>query len=124
MYFRYPCWRTAYLLINCDANVDALDMDNNTSLHVLVQNRPLWQVDLLAIIDLLCNARAHLDVVNRKGQTPFESISSSEINIIQYLKKKMTVSRLKCLCARLIREQKFSVENVLSKSLLNFIQIH
>lgn len=122
--FRYPCWRTARLLINCDANIDALDMDNNTSLHALVQNGPLWEIDVLAIIDLLCNAGADLNVVNRKGQTPIESISSSAINIIQYLKKKVDVIPLKCRCARLIRQQQFSVENILPKSLLNFIKIH
>ena len=65
--FRYPSWRTAGLLINCYVNIDTLDVDNNTALHVLVQNRSIWEINVLAIIDLLCNAGAHLDVVNRKG---------------------------------------------------------
>jgi hypothetical protein len=115
---------TARLLIDCDANVDALDLHRNTSLHVVVQNAPAWELDVLTIIDLLCSTGAHLDLVNVKGKTALESISLLKINRIQYLRKKMDVIRLKCLCGRLIREQNFTLENVLSKSLINFIQQH
>ncbi len=76
------------------------------------------------MIDLLCDAGAHLDYVNKKGQTPLESIYPLKISTIQCLKKRIDVIRLKCLCARIIRHQQFSIENILSKSLVNFVQKH
>ncbi len=113
---------TTRLLIDCGADVDALDANKNTPLHLVVQNFSLSTISIM--INLLCNAGAHLDYVNKKGQTPLESISSLKIGTIQCLKKRIDVIRLKCLCARVIRHQQFSIENILSTSLVNFVQNH
>jgi hypothetical protein len=99
-----------------------LDANRNTPLHLVVQNCPSSTVSIM--IDLLRDAGAHLDYVNKKGQTPFESISPLKISTMQCLKKRIDVIRLKCLCARIIRHQQFSIENILSKSLVNFVQKH
>ncbi|CAF3562034.1 unnamed protein product [Rotaria sp. Silwood1] len=118
----YPCWMTARLLIDCSADVNALNFNENTPLHELVQS--ISSSNVLQIIDLLCNAGAHLDYVNKQGQTPLQLVSSSRIKIIERLKKKMDVIRLKCCCARLIRQQQFSYENIFSTSLVNFVRKH
>ena len=112
---------TTRLLIECGANVDALDSNENTPLHVLIQKGRTS--DVLKTIDVLCDAGAHLDYVNKEGQTALSSVSSFHIEISQYLKDKIGVVRLKCLCARLIKQQ-FSYENILSTSLVNFVQKH
>jgi Fem-1 family protein b len=112
---------TARLLIECGANVDTLDSNKNTPLHILVQNIP--RSDVLKTIDLLCDAGAHLDYVNEEGQTALNSVPSFHIEISQHLKEKMGVTRLKCLCARLIQQQ-FSYQNILPTSLVNFVQKH
>lgn len=122
MFVRYPCWMTTRLLIDCGADVDALDSNKNTPLHVLAGQIPSSNV--LKIIDLLCNAGAHLDYVNRNEKTPVESVPLYHPMMIENLKKKMDISRLKCLCARVIRQQNFSIENILSTSLVSFVQIH
>ncbi len=122
--FSYPCWMTARLLINCHADVNALDTDANTPLHVLVRN--VSSSTVLKMIDLLCDAGSHLDYVNNKRQTPFDSIATTiyRYKTIERLKSKMTVFRLKCLCAQIIQRQQISYENILSTSLVHFIQKH
>lgn len=113
---------TTRLLIHCGANVDILDLNQNTPLHILVQSTPT--LDVLIIIDILCKSGAHLDHVNNKGQIPLDLIPIYHHDIIQYLKEKMGVKRLKCICARLIQKECLEYQEVLSMSLINFIQKH
>jgi Fem-1 family protein b len=113
---------TTRLLIDCGADVDALNSNRKTPLHLVVQNRTSSNV--LEIVDLLCNAGAHLDYVNKNGQTPLQSLRSYRCDMIEYLKEKMSVIRLKCLCARIVRQQQFPIENILCTSLVNFVQKH
>jgi hypothetical protein len=64
---------TIDLLIHCGADVDAMDFDGNTPLHILLRNfSPSY---VFKIIDILCNAGAHLDYVNKKGHTPLKLVS-------------------------------------------------
>ncbi|CAF2090659.1 unnamed protein product [Rotaria magnacalcarata] len=116
----YPCWITTRLLIGCGANVNVFDSDGNTPSHNLVKNIPMTNV--LKKINLLYNADAHLDYINNKGQTPLQSMPLLHIKIIEHLKKNMDVIRLKCCCAKLIRQQKFSYENIFSTALVGFIR--
>ncbi|CAF1281156.1 unnamed protein product [Rotaria sordida] len=118
----YPCWMTVRLLINCGANVDVLDSNKNTPLHIIVQNVSIFNV--IIIMDILCNFGAHLDYVNNKGQTPIESIPSFQNEIIQHFKEKMGVRQLKCICAHLIQKECFLYRKFLSTSLINFVQKH
>ncbi len=120
--FRYPCWRTVRLLVHCGANVDVLDSNQNTPLHIIVQNH--FTFDVIVIIDILCDSGAHLDSVNNQGQIPIELISVFENEIIQHLTEKMGVKRLKCICARLIRKESLEYQELFSKSLIDFIQKH
>jgi ankyrin repeat protein len=113
---------TTRLLIDCHANVNALDIDGNTPLHILVQN--MSSTNVFKTIDLLCDAGIHLDYVNNKRQTPLESVSPYRFKTIEWLKAKMTVFRLKCLCAQIIQRQQLSYQNLLSTSLVNFVQKH
>jgi len=113
---------TARLLVNCGANVDILDSNKNTPLHIIVQNSSTF--DVIVIINILCNSGAHLDHVNNKGQIPLDLLSRFQNEIIQYLKEKMGVSQLKCICARLIQKECLEYQKFFSTSLVNFIQKH
>jgi Fem-1 family protein b len=113
---------TTRLLIDCHADVNALDIDRNTPLHILVRN--MSSMNVFKMIDLLCDGGAHLDCVNNKRQTPLESVSIYRLKTIEWLKTKITVFRLKCLCAQIIQRQQLSYENSLSISLINFVQKH
>ncbi len=120
--FSYPCWMTTHLLLNCGAYVDIFDINRNTPLHRLVQNS--LSIDIIMIINILCNFGAHLDYVNNQGQIPLELIGISQNEIIRYLKEKMGVRRLKCICARLIQKESLQYQNLFSTSLISFTQKH
>jgi len=120
---RYPCHKTISLLLQCGANIDAIDSERETPLHLIAQRKN--DIDnVLFIINLLCDTgKAHPDCVNARGQTPLES--ASNVYVKEHLRGKIGVSRLKCICARLIRQRKLPFQNKQFSSLLvNFIEKH
>ncbi|CAF1361198.1 unnamed protein product [Adineta ricciae] len=120
---RYPCHRTVALLLHCGASIDAIDAERNTPLHLIAQRKDDIE-NVLFIINLLCDAgRAHSDCVNSQGQTPLES--ASNIHVRTHLQEKIGVNRLKCLCARLIRQKNIMFDNCqFSCLLVDFINKH
>lgn len=72
---RFPCAATAKLLIRCGANVNAMDNERNTPLHIIVQyEKPISDFHTLHSIILdLVKAGAHIDIVNSQGKTPFDA---------------------------------------------------
>lgn len=120
---RYPCHKTVGLLLRCGANVDAIDSDRDTPLHLIAQRKTDIE-NVLFIINLLCDiGGAHPDCVNDRGQTPLES--ASNIHVKEHLREKIGVGRLKCRCARLIRQQRIDFQNYqFSSSLIHFIEKH
>ncbi|CAF1476390.1 unnamed protein product [Adineta steineri] len=118
----YPCSLTTHLLISCGADIDAMDIDGNTPLHILMRNNS--SSNTINMLNILCDAGAHLDFANTKGHRPMDSMPAFRKKLYEQMKKKIDVTRLKCFCARLIQQQKFSYENSLSISLINFIQKH
>jgi Fem-1 family protein b len=120
---RYPCHKTIRLLLLCGANVEAIDSERETPLHLIAQRKS--DIDnVLFIINLLCDTgEAHRDCVNSRGQTPLES--ALNVHVKEHLRGKIGVDRLKCLCARLIRRREIAFQNNQFSSLLvNFIEKH
>ncbi|CAF0796473.1 unnamed protein product [Adineta steineri] len=103
-------------------NVDAVDLlDGNTALHIISQSDKL---DALSIIELLINAGAHLDCLNKHNKTAFDYAKTIEMQTL--LQKQQTPSLLKCLCARHIVTQQLQYESIWpAKTRLNtFIYLH
>ncbi|KAK9883902.1 hypothetical protein WA026_004844 [Henosepilachna vigintioctopunctata] len=71
---KFPCAETTRLLIQCGADVNAMDIDGNTPLHVIVNyHKPISDfMTLHSIITDLMEAGAHVDCVNKNGETPLE----------------------------------------------------
>ena len=63
------------MLIQSGADVNAMDNERNTPLHIIVQyEKPISDfMTLHSIIFDLVEAGAHIDTVNRLGRTPFDS---------------------------------------------------
>jgi len=123
--FSFPNLATTQLLLtygNRWINVDAVDISNgNTALHIVSQStRP----DALPIVELLINAGAHVDCLNRHDKTPFDYAKITEIKAI--LQKHQSPSLLKCHCARLIVTHKLNYELIWpAETKLNiFIYLH
>ncbi|CAF3089608.1 unnamed protein product [Rotaria sp. Silwood2] len=70
---KYPCHKTIGLLLQCGANVDAIDSERNTPLHLIAQRKHDIE-NVLFIINLLCDiGGAHPACVNSQGRTPLEA---------------------------------------------------
>lgn len=116
--YRYPCFHTARLLLQCGADIDTTTFEQNTPLHILVSNSDTYDE---SILQLLFDTNAHLDYANESGKTPIDVAINS--NIKQLLKARMTLS-LKCLCARLIHKNNVSFYGKIGKSLATFVERH
>jgi Fem-1 family protein b len=116
--FRYPCLYTSRLLLQCGADINAIDVDRNTPLHILVSNSNNYDE---AILQVLCDADAHLGYTNKSGKTVIDVALNP--NIKQLLKTRVTLS-LKCLCARLIRTTSVSFHGKIGNSLATFVERH
>ncbi|XP_050296415.1 protein fem-1 homolog B isoform X1 [Anthonomus grandis grandis] len=120
---KFPCAETTRLLIRCGANVNAMDNDRNTPLHVIVKyNKAI--LDFLTlhsiIMDLIENG-AHTDIVNNKGETPMDSSTTGVAEII--LKTQIQLS-LKCLAANAIKINNIPYEGQIPSGLEEFIELH
>ena len=116
---RYPSLETARLLLQCGADINAVDSRGNTPLHVFVSNET--SNDDEAIFRLICDSGAHLDSVNTLGETPCDCASDPMIK--QLLNIQMQLN-LKCSCARLIRRENLSFRDQLALPLVHFVEKH
>jgi Fem-1 family protein b len=116
--FRYPCFQTARILLQSGAAVNAFDAVRNTPLHIIASSKSSRDQ---SILNLLCNANAHMDYANDLRQTPIDLAIIPDIK--QLLKSRMKLS-LKCLCAHLIRKKNVPFRETISTSLANFVEKH
>jgi hypothetical protein len=123
--FSFPNLATTELLLtygNRWINVDAIDISNgNTALHIVSQST---KTDALLIVELLINAGAHVDCLNKHNKTPLDYAKTTEIKSV--LQKQQTPPLLKCLCARQIVAQQLNYQLIWpAKTKLNtFIYLH
>jgi hypothetical protein len=114
--------KTIYLLIQFGIKIDEIDIEGNTSLHILIENGEFTS-EIYQLIDLVYDfGGAHLDFVNMHNKTPIQM--TNHIQIQNYLKEKKKIFNLKCLCAKLIKINQISFEYFLNKSLIDFIHKH
>ncbi|CAF3431351.1 unnamed protein product [Rotaria sp. Silwood1] len=114
----YPCLQTTRILLQSGASVNTFDAIRNTPLHIIASSR---SANHDSILNLLCDAGAHLDFANTFGETPIDLATMP--NIQQQLKSRMKLS-LKCLCAQLIRKRNVSFRDKVAIALINFVEKH
>ncbi|XP_066557308.1 protein fem-1 homolog B isoform X2 [Amia ocellicauda] len=119
----FPNAQVSKLLLDCGAQVNAVDLEGNSPLHVIVQyNRPISDfLTLHAIIISLVEAGAHTDMTNRQSKTPLDKSTTGVSEIL--LKTQMKMS-LKCLAARAVRLHHVSYRNQIPKTLEEFVEFH
>jgi len=110
--------QTTRLLLQCGADVNSYDAQQNTPLHIIASNKSLCDE---VILNLLEHAGAHLDYANCLGYTPADL--TTNCFVYQWLRNRMNL-RLKCLCARLIRRNNINFQDKLSILLIKFIEKH
>jgi hypothetical protein len=123
--FSFPNLAATQLILtygNRWINVDAVDLSNgNTALHIVSQSD---NTDALSIVELLINAGAHVDCLNKYNQTPFDYAKTLEIKTV--LQKHQSPLLLKCLCARYIVSQELNYKLIWPEEtrLNTFIYLH
>lgn len=121
--YRFPNESALRLILACGRpwlDLDAVESSmNNTALHMLCHTSKNQKM-----IQLLLDAGAHIDYVNRFGFTPLIYATSPETKA--FLKSKSTPSHLKCLCSRLIADKQMdkSVFGSTKSKLNMFITLH
>lgn len=119
----FPSAQVTKLLLDCGAQVNAVDHEGNTPLHVIVQyNRPISDfLTLHAIIISLVEAGAHTDRTNKQKKTPLDQSTTGVSEIL--LKTQMKMS-LKCMAARAVRQHRITYRNQIPKMLEEFVEFH
>ena len=116
------------MLLECAADVEATDADNNTALHLIVSTAVASQESELSeqarqemetMIDALLKAGSHADAVNREGVTATHDLSNwwPEFRINNHVS-------LKCLCARAVRKYGLKYVGEVPTALYAFIEKH
>nr|CAD7265805.1 unnamed protein product [Timema shepardi] len=120
---KFPCAATAKLLIQCGADVNAMDHNRNTPLHIIVSyQKPISDfLTLHSIILELTEAGAHIDTVNMQGETPFEAATTGVAEIILRTQTKLS---LKCMAAKAVKTYNLTYEGHVPRSLESFIELH
>ncbi|XP_054712915.1 protein fem-1 homolog C-like [Uloborus diversus] len=112
----FPHAGVAELLLQCGANVEAMNCNLSTPLHIaaIISNyNP-------AVIDILLRYGAHIDRRNGTGNHPhdmLQEIAECTLNHLQYI-------TLKCLAARKVIEKKIHYSGQVPVDLEGFIKIH
>ena len=121
---KFPCIAVVELLLECGANVNAVDEDINTALHFCSQ--ALRDIDtkkhpdlIKRIAGLLLKNGAHVDMVNIWGDRAVDNLLSSlmEMNMLDFIS-------LKCLSASVVMKYKISYAGHIPASLESFVQMH
>ncbi|XP_012285319.1 protein fem-1 homolog B isoform X2 [Orussus abietinus] len=120
---KFPCAATAKLLIQCGADVNAMDNERNTPLHIIVSYQKSISdfLTLHTIVIELINAGAHMDIVNSQGKTPYDAATTGVAEIILRTQTKLS---LKCMAAKVVKTYNLSYVGTVPRSLESFIELH
>lgn len=120
---KFPCATTSKLLIECGADVNAMDQNRNTPLHIIVNyQKPISDfLTLHSIIMELTEAGAHMDIVNMQGETPFQAATTGVAEIILRTQTKLS---LKCMAAKAVKTYNLTYQGQVPQSLESFIELH
>ncbi len=110
------------MLLACGSpwlDLDAIEYFGNTPLHIICKIGSDQK-----IIKLLLNFGSHMDCVNKDGKIPLDYLNDENIKAL--FTTKPPPDRLKCLCARIIVNQRFNIDtsSALTSTLKKFIFLH
>ena len=112
------------LLVNAGFNVNAVNNNGDTALHLAVtlELREDEHIQFITeILQLLFNGGAHHDFVNNDGKTPMDMAKSDEVRMIVSERRKL---ELKCICARAVKKFGIPYLGVVPKTLEKYISMH
>ena len=112
----FPSMGVVNLLLEVGGDVNILDEDLNTPLHIAASNQPCDE----KIINLLLDRESHIDACNKNNETPLKLVGKDVAHNIQPL----NYITLQCLSAKKISKCGLVYKGIVPKKLEAFIQIH
>ena len=119
----FPCLDTAKLLLQAGFNVNAINNEGNTPLHLAVNLKPKSdKIHLITtLLEVLFDGGAHDDFVNNDGETPADMAETDEALLILSERRKL---ELKCISARAVKKFGIPYLGVVPKTLEKYISMH
>ncbi|XP_020366240.1 protein fem-1 homolog C-like [Rhincodon typus] len=113
---KFPSLQVTSVLLECGADVDSRDYENNTPLHIAAFNNNL------DIMNMLIDTGAHFDATNSSKKTAWDLLDEKKMakNLIQPINH----ITLQCLAARAIEKHKVIYKGLIPEELDAFIQLH
>ena len=114
---QFPSAEVVQLLLECGANIEARDHDENLALHVAALNKPVKP----NVVNTLLEAGGHLDAINAEGKTFGQLLRGQALHeIVTELKH----TNLQCLAAKAIQKHHIPHRGHLPEKLSEFVQLH
>ncbi|KAK3513214.1 hypothetical protein QTP70_009736 [Hemibagrus guttatus] len=113
---RFPSLPVAALLLECGADVDSRDSDNNTPLHVAACN------GCPKLMALLVHSGAHFDATNAQRKMPYELLE--EAGGTRHSLHPLSHVTLQCLAARAVERHRVPYKGLVSEEMEAFIELH
>lgn len=113
---RFPSLAVTGLLLECGADVDSRDCDNNTPLHVAATN------GCPEIMALLVRTGAHFDATNSQRKSAYELLDEQSSG--RHALHPLSYITLQCLAARAIEKHRLPYKGLISEEMEAFIELH
>lgn len=116
---QFPSAEVVSLLLECGADIEAQDNEENFPLHTAAINKPPAKPQV--VMTLLENG-AHLDAVNADERTFADLVKPRQpvhevVNVLKF-------TNLQCLAARVIQRHNIPHEGLLPTKLSDFVELH
>ena len=125
-YSQLPDLDLVRMLLDCGANAEAVDSDNNTVLHVCAEGlnqlhtQRKYRETVEELVGILLASGAHIDVINRRGINACDVLKfrCPNVHVVHHV-------TLKCLAARTIAKQNINYQNAdIPSALIPFVDMH
>ncbi|XP_067309030.1 protein fem-1 homolog A [Pseudorasbora parva] len=113
---RFPSLPVAELLLECGADVDSRDCENNTPLHIAAAN---GSPEIMAA---LIRAGAHFDAINGQRKTAYELLDERSSG--KHALQPVNHVTLQCLAARAIGKHRLPYKRLIPEEMEAFIELH
>lgn len=118
-YSTFPALSLINKLLECGADVNAVDVACNTPLHNSITNLTHSELQEEGLLDGLLKHGAHVDMCNRRGISALDLMRSRNVVICPLL-----YLSLKCLASRVIMKHSVPYHGEVPRTLIPFIEMH